>query len=94
MLLADTIYKKGGKYVKKTGSLDYKKEGLLEVYSLAEGLTKNEVRKIKGLQNKGKLAFSTIRVHQTLPFAPFMFIGALLTLLAKGSFLLLFRFLF
>jgi len=48
-----------------------------------EGLTKHQIRKIK------QIGFKKVRVSSTLPFAPFMFAGVLLTLLAKGNILII-----
>jgi hypothetical protein len=47
-----------------------------------EGVTKAQILKIK------KLGVKKIRVSQTLPFAPFMFLGAILTIIAKGNVLI------
>ena len=48
----------------------------------AEGITQKQIDKIK------KLGFNKIRVSQTIPFAPFIFLGVILTLLAKGNILI------
>jgi len=45
------------------------------------GLTKSDIKKIKSL----KLEYNTLKVHESIPFAPFMFGGALLTMLFKGN---------
>jgi prepilin signal peptidase PulO-like enzyme (type II secretory pathway) len=44
-----------------------------------EGLTKKEVKII----NKAK--YKTLSIRQTIPFAPFIFIGALLSILTKNN---------
>jgi len=88
MVLVGKIGKKDKKYtLLESGELNnYKKQDLLSVNLEAEGLTIQDINKIKKLQEQGKLNFSSARVHQTLPFAPFIFFGVLLTLIAKGNF--------
>lgn len=99
MILAEDIYKEKGKYKKEEIALKgkeimFKRKKELLIRSLAEGLTLRDIRKIQRLYKEKKLSLSVIKIHQTLPFAPFIFAGALLTLIAKGSFLLLFRLIF
>ena len=48
----------------------------------AEGLTGKQIKKIK------MLGIRSIRVSQTIPFAPFIFFGVLLTIIAKGNILI------
>lgn len=48
----------------------------------AEGITKKQIYKIKDI------GFAKIRVSQTIPFAPFIFLGVLLTILVKGNILI------
>jgi len=50
---------------------------------LGDGLTDNEVAMVKKAHSRGYLREHTIRIYQTLPFAPFMFVGAMLTLFLK-----------
>ncbi len=49
--------------------------------NVAEGLSKAEAKKIIS-KSKGKL--DSIRVKQTVPFAPFLLLGALLTMVSQG----------
>ncbi|MCK5025861.1 MAG: hypothetical protein KAS15_04675 [Nanoarchaeota archaeon] len=49
----------------------------------AEGLTTRQISKIR------ELGFKTIRVSQTMPFAPLIFLGVILTIIAKGNILIL-----
>lgn len=90
MILAESIYKKGTKYEKATAEKAEKmktkiKKAKMLVGPSVEGLTIEDVKKIQKLRREKKLLFNEIMVQQTLPFAPFMFGGVLLTLLAKGS---------
>ncbi|MEA3430458.1 MAG: A24 family peptidase C-terminal domain-containing protein [Nanoarchaeota archaeon] len=48
----------------------------------AEGLSEKEVEEINGLE------FDKIRVSQTIPFAPLIFLGVLLTILLNGNVLI------
>ena len=50
----------------------------------SEGFIKEDIKKIKQLAKKHP-DFKTFRVQQTLPFAPFMFLGVLLTVLCYGN---------
>lgn len=49
------------------------------------GLSEGDLKKIKVAYAEKKLDFDNLVVMQTLPFAPFMFFGVLLTLLLKGD---------
>lgn len=53
--------------------------------SSSDGLTKREVDEIKRLYVERKINFDHLLVYQQLPFAPFLFFGALSTILLKGS---------
>jgi len=64
---------------------DGKKEIKLE--HPAEGLTMKDVRKILRLY-KNKKVGDSVNIYQTIPFAPFMFAGALLTIVLRGDFLI------
>jgi hypothetical protein len=48
-------------------------------------LTNENLTYIKKLHSSGRLPFDKIRIHQTVPFAPFMFLGVILTVLLHGS---------
>lgn len=48
----------------------------------AEGLTKEQIRKIQ------QLGYKTAKVSQTIAFAPCMFLGMILTLIVKGNILI------
>ena len=58
-----------------------KKEYLFE--PSAEGLSAKDVDKLKKLEKK--LGFDHLRVYQTLPFAPLIFAGVLLTIIFQGN---------
>ena len=86
MIAADAVKLIKGKYYKE-------KIGIMGAYSSAktssykvfeprpEGLFKDEIRKLKTLQKNKMLKFQSIRIYETLPFAPFMFAGAVLVLI-------------
>jgi Flp pilus assembly protein protease CpaA len=51
-----------------------------------DGLTKEDVKKIKKLREEGKINFSDILIHTITPFALFLFLGILMTVLLKTNF--------
>jgi Flp pilus assembly protein protease CpaA len=48
-------------------------------------LTKDDIKVLKMLKKKGKLEFDEIKIAKTVPFAPFMLFGVLLTYFLQGS---------
>lgn len=63
-------------------------KAILTLGRYAEGLTERDLKKIKGLFKKRKFKFSKINIQQTLPFAPFLFAGVLITLASQGNFVI------
>lgn len=53
------------------------------------GLTSKDIRAIKRLQFRGKIHFNRLRMQQTIPFAPFLFIGSLITFLSGSTVIIL-----
>ncbi|UCC91308.1 MAG: hypothetical protein JSV39_03255 [Candidatus Aenigmatarchaeota archaeon] len=53
-----------------------------------EGLTREEVGRIKRLKKEGKLEFDHILVHTITPFALFLFLGILMTVFLKTNFVI------
>jgi len=49
-----------------------------------DGLEKEEIEKIQSLSEKGLLKFEELKISITMPFAPILFFGALLTYFLKG----------
>jgi len=94
MILAEDIYKEKDKE-------EYKKRKIVPISfittlfdkvqfqsilsQLPEGLTKDEVEKIKKLHSQGKFKEHVVMINYTIPFAPFMFFGVLITILAQGN---------
>ena len=54
-----------------------------ENYNKNLGLNKENINWIK--ENRKKLKFSKIRIYETMPFAPFISAGVILTILAQGN---------
>ena len=79
------IEHKGDCYILKPKS-DMNLDNFLE--EEAEGLTKEQINKTK------TLGIKKIKVSQTVPFAPFMFMGVILTIIIKGNILILIKTLF
>jgi hypothetical protein len=61
---------------------------------LKKPLSKIEVEKIKKLWKGKKLFFSSVAVSERLPFAPFIFAGAIATIISSGSFVFFIKNLF
>lgn len=51
----------------------------------AEGLTQQQIDKIK------KIGIKNIKVSQTIPFAPFIFLGVILTIISNGNILIVIK---
>jgi hypothetical protein len=88
MLLAEDITKKGF----KQSSI---KKGLGGVFGersiflrSSRGLSEEDVLNIRRKYRSGKLHFNTIKIHQATPFAQFMFLGVLITIVCNGNALL------
>lgn len=88
MIPAETIIKIKNKYRKQKalyfGIFPYfrqrSKKSLIQL--TAEGLTEEDIEILKKLKPRG---FEYLAVQTTVPFAPFMFGGVLLTILFKGN---------
>lgn len=72
----------------------FNKEKSIVFDRAAKGLSYEQIKEIQKLHAAGELDFDTLCVHKTVPFAPFMFIGVLLTLLAHGNIFVYFAILF
>jgi len=91
MIPAEILYEEKDKYKKQDiifySFLNYltektkKRKYLFEPTS--EGLTEKEVKKLKKLEKK--LGFEHLKIQQTIPFAPYMFFGVLLTIISQGN---------
>lgn len=79
----DFVRKKKAYYI-----LKQKTEGENFLKESSEGLTKKQINMIKNL------GFVKIRIGKTLPFAPFIFLGTIFTIIAKGNILILVKNLF
>lgn len=56
-----------------------------------EGLSEDDVAKIKNIRKFRELGFNSIKVHVSVPFAVFLFIGFFITVLFGGSFVTFIR---
>ena len=84
MLLVENILKNKGKYEKRkvvatdlfsSKALNYK----------PEGIENKEIQKLKQLYKNKKLDFNTIKVQESVAFAPIMFLGVIITILINTS---------
>ena len=87
MLLAESIVKKGERYVPRTevyislfSFLVSRSRESAFVETKPSGLTIDEVARLKKLQKEGKLSVGAVLVQNRLPFAPFLFLGVVLSL--------------
>lgn len=64
-----------------------KMKGFVHSYDI-KGLTNKDIFKIDQLRRAKKFRINTLKIKQTIPFAPFMFFGALITLLIGGNLVL------
>jgi len=94
MILVDRVYKENNKYKKEDDKITISEKiqkGMKKIdYYFKQngnGLSYEDVKHIKRLYAEKKLSFSSIRVNKTTPFAHYMFIGILITLIFKGSFI-------
>ncbi|MBL7056500.1 prepilin peptidase [Candidatus Woesearchaeota archaeon] len=88
MVIAENFSKEKGSYTKHRmtplsflSALIEKSEGKFLFPALSEGLTKKDAEEIKSLHSQGHIKEHTIRIFQTVPFAPFIFLGVLIALL-------------
>lgn len=52
-----------------------------------EGLTQEDIEKIKKMRKEGELPFDEILVYKTIPFAIFLLLGFIITVLINGNFI-------
>ncbi len=50
-----------------------------------EGLSEKDCRSLRKLKRENRLKFEHLKVHQVLPFAVFLFLGVLATIVASGN---------
>lgn len=74
------------------GFSSYFKEVENKIDFSTEGLSKKDVEKLKKLAKKHK-EFKYFSIMETLPFAPFIFAGVLLTILSSGNMMIFIKFL-
>ena len=55
-----------------------------------DGLGEEEIEELQSLHKKGLLKFDQLKISITIPFAPILFFGGLLTYCLKGLFINLF----
>jgi len=90
MLVEEHLVKTKKGYEKKEYSLftifdvlQQTKRGFLSESSTS--LTDEDIKKIRELKKERKLKFDTMKIAKTIPFAPFMFFGVMLTYVLQGS---------
>jgi len=74
------------KVTRKAGLYGKTSEGGKLMLDLSyESLTDGDIKKLRKLNDTGKLKFEELTIWQTIPFAPILFLGALLTLIIHGD---------
>jgi Flp pilus assembly protein protease CpaA len=85
MILAERIYQKNKRFFKDL----YFKKNRSSKYAYwkctGDGLNDEDIEKINGLASKKMLSFNSIKIKHTIPFAPFLFLGVLITIIAQGN---------
>ena len=86
MVLAEDIVMKNG----KTEGNDLKsQESVKSLVCLApEGITHNDIKKIKSANKRGLLGSNEIRILSHTYFAPYLFMGAILTIIFRTNVLI------
>lgn len=77
----DRILKKGKFYDASSTS----QEGVELLDLNYEDLTTADIKKLNSLYKEGRLKCEELKIRQTIPFAPLLFLGVLLTLLIRGD---------
>jgi hypothetical protein len=94
MIPAEAITKQGLKVkTKEYEFLTPRKETAFFMRTNA-GLTKEEIDRIKKAHLAGKMHFNELKIKQTIPFAPFLFLGTLITIICQGNIIVFLRSLF
>lgn len=98
MIISEIIYKENSNYKKISIELNPNKKPqqskqylALEAHKEGNALTKKDIKKLKSLYKLKKLGFSNLEIQQTMPFAPVLFLGVLLTLISRGNFVIFLR---
>lgn len=94
MAASENVFKDSGRYrIQKnvpisfvSGMLENSKDNRL-FKSASSGLTSQEIKEVQELHSSGKIKEHSIMVSESLPFAPFMFLGVILSILIKGNLL-------
>jgi len=87
MIPAEDVIKTKKGYIKQKISSYSQMSSSKSIFEAnADGLTKKDIKKLNGLYKKRKIE-EHLAVQQTIPFAPFISLGALLTVVCGGSFI-------
>jgi Flp pilus assembly protein protease CpaA len=91
MIPAERVFIRKKKYYKEPllfySLFSYLKQPIRDdVFDVSsEGLTSRDCRKLRMLKREEKIKFDHLKVYQTLPFAVFLFVGVLITILVNGN---------
>jgi len=90
MMPAEKIIKERGKYKKDHSVKTFFNLGKNRNFIHGHILSEGDVKMLRRLHSNGDIKEHTIRIHQTIPFAPFIFLGVLITIFSQGVFLNMF----
>ncbi|MBT7903472.1 hypothetical protein HN587_06435 [Candidatus Woesearchaeota archaeon] len=85
MIPLELITKKGFAIFEKNQKFLELNKDTIAIERRTTGLTKKDIKFIQTAHNSRKLHFSHLNIQETIPFAPFIFAGCLLTIIFKGN---------
>jgi prepilin signal peptidase PulO-like enzyme (type II secretory pathway) len=94
MIPAEAITRQGLKENIKEYEISGFKDELAFFLKTRQGITKEEIEHIKKAHLAGKMHFNELKVKQTIPFAPFLFLGTLITIICQGNAIIFLRAIF
>ncbi|MCK5107403.1 MAG: hypothetical protein KAQ83_01635 [Nanoarchaeota archaeon] len=83
------LFSLGGLFVKKISLKELKEGMLISNTKYSERLTAKEVKDVKKMMNLKKQ--KDVFIEETIPFAPFIFLGILITILINGDIILILK---
>jgi preflagellin peptidase FlaK len=97
MIPAEMIFQRGGRYIKKPIPfltlliMLREKSTTKPIFGYnPDGIKDEDIKRVLDLYKGKKLPFNEIKISKTIHFAPFIFLGVLLTYFAQGYFIYLF----
>lgn len=92
MIINDKIIKKDDKYIRNPVGKEFRSFSFSNMNisrAFANVLDDEDVKEIAKLYKKGRFTFKHVTIQNTLPFAPLMFLGVIITILTQGALIFL-----